>query len=95
MVEKLVDHPSIHVHLNKKFSILRNQPGNMIMFFIQAQLMLGFNYEFGRLAYRTLFFETSVHEGDFQGTAQINYCDEHIPFTRITEHKHFAPWETA
>lgn len=23
----------------------------------------------------------------------MNYCDEAVPFTRITEHKHFAPWE--
>ena len=23
----------------------------------------------------------------------LNYCDESVPFTRITEHKHFAPWE--
>ena len=32
--------------------------------------------------------------GDFQGTAQMNYCDENIPYTRIIEHKHFTPWET-
>jgi UDP-galactopyranose mutase len=23
----------------------------------------------------------------------INYCDNSFPFTRISEHKHFAPWE--
>ena len=23
----------------------------------------------------------------------MNYCDETVPWTRITEHKHFAPWE--
>jgi UDP-galactopyranose mutase len=23
----------------------------------------------------------------------MNYGDEDVPFTRITEHKHFAPWE--
>jgi len=52
-----------------------------------------FNYEFGRLGYRTVTFESSVHNGDFQGVAQMNYCDENIPYTRITEHKHFTPWE--
>lgn len=26
---------------------------------------------------------------DFQGNAVINYTDPEIPFTRITEHKHF------
>jgi UDP-galactopyranose mutase len=23
----------------------------------------------------------------------MNYCEESVPYTRITEHKHFAPWE--
>jgi UDP-galactopyranose mutase len=24
----------------------------------------------------------------------MNYCDNSHPFTRISEHKHFAPWES-
>lgn len=24
----------------------------------------------------------------------MNYCEETVPYTRITEHKYFAPWET-
>ena len=24
----------------------------------------------------------------------MNYGDAEVPFTRITEHKHFAPWES-
>lgn len=31
--------------------------------------------------------------GDYQGAAVINYCDTEVPYTRITEHKHFSPWE--
>ena len=23
----------------------------------------------------------------------MNYGDRDVPYTRITEHKHFAPWE--
>jgi UDP-galactopyranose mutase len=23
----------------------------------------------------------------------MNYCDEDVPYTRISEHKYFAPWE--
>lgn len=52
-----------------------------------------FQFRLGRLGYRTLDFERFVDEGDHQGTAVINYCDENVPFTRISEHKHFAPWE--
>jgi len=32
--------------------------------------------------------------GDWQGCAVMNYGDRDVPYTRITEHKHFAPWET-
>lgn len=52
-----------------------------------------FNFSLGRLPYRTLDFERFEAEGDYQGAAVINYCDAEIPWTRIAEHKHFAPWE--
>ncbi|MFT9014996.1 MAG: UDP-galactopyranose mutase [Acetobacter sp.] len=52
-----------------------------------------FGFRLGRLGYRTLDFERFVDDGDHQGTAVINYCDEQVPYTRISEHKHFAPWE--
>lgn len=54
-----------------------------------------FNYQLGRLGYRTLDFEVGRTSGDFQGTPVLNYCDESVPFTRVTEHKHFAPWDTS
>ena len=47
----------------------------------------------GRLGYRTLDFEQFRASGDWQGCAVMNYGDPDVPFTRITEHKHFAPWE--
>ncbi len=52
-----------------------------------------YQHRFGRLGYRTVFWEQAYHEGDFQGNAVINYPDQDVPFTRILEHKHFAPWE--
>ena len=52
-----------------------------------------FGFRLGRLGYRTLDFEISRGKGDRQGTAVLNYCDEDVPYTRVTEHKHFAPWE--
>lgn len=50
-----------------------------------------FNYEFGKLEYRSLVFEQScMNTSDFQGNAIINFTSENIPYTRITEHKHFS-----
>lgn len=49
-----------------------------------------FDYKLGELEYRTLRFETKkLPIPDFQGTAVVNYTDENVPFTRITEYKHF------
>lgn len=50
-----------------------------------------YNYRFGKLAYRTLRFETELLEGveNYQGNAVVNYTDVSVPYTRIIEHKHF------
>jgi UDP-galactopyranose mutase len=54
-----------------------------------------FEYRLGRLGYRTIYFESELFGGpDYQGNPVINYCDEHVPYTRIHEHRHFAPWES-
>jgi UDP-galactopyranose mutase len=48
-----------------------------------------YDYRFGRLEYRSLRFEHETVSGDFQGNAIVNYTDRNVPYTRITEHKHF------
>ena len=58
-----------------------------------GQLDQWFDYAEGRLGYRTLDFEKHTMNGDFQGTAVMNYGDETVPYTRISEHKYFTPWE--
>jgi UDP-galactopyranose mutase len=92
IMEKMIAHSSIELKLNKNF-----QPGiNLDKYdhvFYTGPLDAFFNYCYGRLGYRTVTFKKEYADGDYQGTSQINYCDEEVPFTRITEHKHFAPWE--
>lgn len=49
-----------------------------------------FNYQFGKLEYRSLYFEHELlNIPNFQGNAVVNYTDKEVPFTRILEHKHF------
>ena len=48
-----------------------------------------FNYEHGKLDYRTLRFEHKVFEGDYQGNAVFNHCDYGTPYIRSIEAKHF------
>jgi len=91
MVERILDHPAITVHLNTTFS--RDQVGDYDHVYYSGPLDGFFDYELGRLGYRTLDFERFTYEGDYQGCAVMNYGEEDVPYTRITEHKHFAPWE--
>lgn len=92
IIDKLLNHPNIHIFLNKKF-IVAEEINEYDHIFFTGPIDGFFNYEYGRLGYRTVTFDSSVHNGDYQGTAQMNFCDEEIPYTRITEHKHFTPWE--
>ena len=92
VMTKMITDPKISLTLNKKFHSGIDSSDYDHIFFT-GPLDAYFNYEFGRLGYRTVTFEKFYGQGDFQGLSQMNYCDEHIPFTRITEHKHFAPWE--
>ena len=49
-----------------------------------------YNYQFGKLEYRTVRFEEEIHDtSNYQGNAVINYTEKNIPYTRIIEHKHF------
>ena len=49
-----------------------------------------FEYEFGKLEYRSLRFENEIlDKSNYQGNAGINYNDSDVPYTRIIEHKHF------
>lgn len=91
LVEQILDHPNITVHLNTTFD--RNMSSDYDHVFYSGPLDGYFGYELGRLGYRTLDFEKFIYNGDFQGTAVMNYGDVDVPYTRITEHKHFSPWE--
>ena len=91
-VKKLIDKKNIHLTLNRKF-LPEGDYSFYSHIFFTGPIDAFFNYKFGRLGYRTVTFESFYSEGDYQGTAVMNYCDESAKHTRITEHKHFAPWE--
>ncbi|AYC99679.1 UDP-galactopyranose mutase [Neorhizobium sp. NCHU2750] len=91
MVAGILDHGNIEVELKQEFS--RTEAANFAHVFYSGPLDGYFGYELGRLGYRTLDFEPFRYEGDYQGCAVMNYGDVEIPYTRITEHKHFSPWE--
>ncbi|MBB3610388.1 UDP-galactopyranose mutase [Rhizobium sp. BK602] len=91
MVARILDHENIAVHLETRFHSGLVKDYDHV--FYSGPLDGYFDYAYGRLGYRTLDFERFTHEGDYQGCAVMNYGDAGIPYTRVTEHKHFSPWE--
>ena len=92
IVERILDHPLIEVRLGVTVSPADLAGAEHV--FWSGPIDEWFGHEHGRLGYRTLDFEAEHATGDFQGCPVMNYCDPDVPYTRITEHKHFAPWES-
>ena len=92
MIEAILDHPRISVSLDTPYEA--EMAGTVDHVFWSGPLDGFFDYRLGRLGYRTLDFERFTWQGDYQGCAVMNYGDRDVPYTRITEHKHFSPWES-
>ncbi|TVO35967.1 UDP-galactopyranose mutase [Vibrio algivorus] len=91
IVEKILAHENIEVKLGTSFD--KSMEGEFDHVFYSGPIDAYFEYQHGRLGYRTLDFNQEKHDGDYQGTAVMNYGDVEVPYTRITEHKYFSPWE--
>ena len=92
IVASILNHELIEVCLNTSFDQSMLQDYDHVIW--TGQLDQWFDFKEGRLGYRTLDFEKHEAQGDYQGTAVMNYGDEDVPYTRISEHKHFTPWES-
>ncbi len=92
IIERMLDHPNIKVELGRKWSSKEDITEYDHVFY-SGPIDEFFDCKYGRLGYRTVYFQREETEGDFQGNPVINYCDENVPWTRIHEHKHFTPWE--
>jgi UDP-galactopyranose mutase len=90
MFENMLDHHAIDVVLGVDyFEHQRDVHASATKVVYTGKIDEYFDYRFGELEYRSLRFENEVLAGDFQGTAVVNHAEAAVPFTRITEHKHF------
>ena len=91
-LSKMADHPNIEVRLETDFFDQRGDiVGNVPVVYTGPVDAYFENCE-GELSWRTIDLEREVKPvGDFQGTPVMNYADEHVPFTRIIEPRHFHP----
>jgi UDP-galactopyranose mutase len=91
IIERILGLPQINVELSVKYD--RSWNCNFDYIFYTGSIDAYYDFELGRLGYRTVSFKKDYYEGDYQGCSQMNYCELSTPYTRIHEHKHFTPWE--
>jgi len=89
--EKLLD--GIEVRLNTDFFVDELPKYKKVIY--TGPIDKFFNYEFGKLEYKTTKFEhKKLDISNFQGTPMMNYTDKEVPYTRTIEHKHFENIDT-
>jgi UDP-galactopyranose mutase len=90
--ERMLDNPRITVTLESDFKKVQNELVGQVPIVYTGPIDEYFDFQHGRLNWRTLDFETStIDVDDFQGAAVINYPEEEHKFTRIHEFKHLHP----
>lgn len=89
--ERMLSHSNIVLILNTDFKEIKDEIKYKYLIYTGA-IDEFFDYKYGELPYRSLKFEiTKVESPEFQPVAQINYPNNY-KFTRITEFKHFLPY---
>lgn len=90
MFERMLDHPNIERMLGTDWRDVEGEveAGHVVY---TGPIDEYFDFRFGKLPYRSLRFEhRTVDEERFQPVATVNYPDEAVPYTRITEYKHLT-----
>jgi UDP-galactopyranose mutase len=92
MFENMIDHPKIKIMLNCDYRDIRSYfPSANTIF--TGPIDEFFDYEFGKLPYRSLEFKhETVNAARYQSAPVVNYPNEHS-YTRITEFKYLTGQE--
>jgi UDP-galactopyranose mutase len=91
IVERMVAHEKIEVRLSTAWDPQMTTEFQHVIF--TGALDQFYGCRFGRLGYRTVYWDKKHERGDGQGNAVVNYTALNEPFTRVIEHKHLMPWE--
>ncbi|WP_434695064.1 UDP-galactopyranose mutase [Pseudomonas sp. Z1-14] len=93
MFERMLAHPNIDILLATDFKEVRQRiPYRELVYC--GPIDEYFDYCFGHLPYRSLRFQHETLDApQFQPVAVVNYPDERVPYTRITEYKHLTGQE--
>lgn len=90
MFEAMLAHPGIDLALGEEYrDVIASINCDHIVF--TGPIDEYFDFRFGKLPYRSLRFQHETHDcPTFQPVAVINYPDEAVPYTRVTEYKHLT-----
>lgn len=90
MFENMLDHDRIDLQLGVDFADIRAE--NLAPRIIYTgPIDEYFGHRFGALPYRSLAFRhETLDQRRFQPVAVVNFPDEAVPYTRITEYKHLT-----
>ncbi|MGH0031748.1 MAG: UDP-galactopyranose/dTDP-fucopyranose mutase family protein [Myxococcota bacterium] len=92
LVNRMLEHERIELVLGA--SLTRENVRGFDHVFFSGAIDDYFDRSEGALGYRTLDFTREVHPGVYQEGSVVNHCRSEIPFTRVTEPRHFTPWES-
>ncbi len=95
MFEKMVDNPLIEVRTGLDFAELKDEWTEIADHLVfTGPIDEYFDFRFGKLPYRSLKFDhQTLDREQFQAVAVVNYPDEQVPHTRISEYKHLTGQE--
>jgi UDP-galactopyranose mutase len=90
MFERMLDHPNIDLLLGVDYLEARATYSHDHLVFT-GPIDEYFDHRYGKLPYRSLRFEhRTVDQPQFQQVAVVNYPQEAVPYTRVTEYKHMT-----
>jgi UDP-galactopyranose mutase len=95
MFERMLDHPNIDVLLGVDYAEAKMAyPHDHLIFC--GPIDEYFDHRYGKLPYRSLQFRHETLDQEWlQPVAVINYPDEAVPHTRVTEYKHLTGQHSA
>jgi UDP-galactopyranose mutase len=89
MFEAMLDHPNITVATSTEYTDVDPDTYDHLVFTGPVDEFFGHRY--GRLPYRSLQFRHETHDQvQLQDVGVVNYPDQAVPYTRITEFKHLT-----
>ena len=95
MFERMLENPLIDKRLGTDFRDIKDQAHKIARHIIYTgPIDEYFDFRFGKLPYRSLKFDhQTLQEEQHQPVAVVNYPDEAVPYTRISEYKHLTGQE--